>query len=495
MAVIVALDAGTTGVRALAVSATGEITGMAQQEFTQHFPQPGWVEHDPEEIWQAACQTLQQLCSELTEPIAALGIANQRETAVAWDRRSGRSDQRAIVWQDRRTAADCTRLKDGQHEPFIRERTGLVADPYFSATKFAWLTQATRIPRSRLCLGTIDAWLLWKLTDGAVFATEPSNASRTMLYDIISHQWSAELCELVGVPLSALPQVQPSSGHFGQTSNTPLPEGTPIAGMAGDQQAALFGQACFAPGEAKNTYGTGSFVLLNIGPGAPGNLLQPGLLTSIGWELASGERSYVLEGSIFITGAVVQWLRDGLQVIDDAAEVENLALGCADTGGCMIVPAFTGLGSPWWEPQARGAIFGLTAQTGAAELARAAIASMSWQTFDVVAQMSRTAKQQLSCLRVDGKAATMDSLLQHQADILDVPVLRPETIETTARGAAWLAGLGVGLWSSLDELSQQWQLDREFLPSGQDHSHEKSLWEQAVERAIAYQPATPPSSG
>ena len=486
MAAIVALDAGTTGIKALGFSETGEILGSAQQEFTQHFPRPGWVEHDPQDIWDTACQTLQQLAAELAEPIAAIGITNQRETAVLWDSRTGHSDQRAIVWQDRRTAERCEQLKLDGHEPRIRQLTGLVADPYFSATKFAWLKQATDIPASRQRLGTIDSWLLWQLTGGDVFATDPSNASRTMLYDIARRQWSEELCELLGVPMHALPQVRPSSGVLGHTRDTPLPNGIPIAGLAGDQQAALFGQACFAPGDAKNTYGTGSFVLLNIGSQLPPTLEHQGLLTSLGWELSSGEVAYVLEGSIFITGAAVQWLRDGPQLIENASEVESLASGCDDTGGCMIVPAFTGLGSPWWEPEARGAIFGITSQTGAAELARATIVSMSWQTHDVVQQMQAATSTQLTSLRVDGKAAIMNSLLQHQADVLAVPVARPQVIETTARGAAWLAGLGVGLWSSLEELAQQWQLDREFLPSGSDYSHEQSLWEQAVERVIAY---------
>ena len=496
MAVIVALDAGTTGIKALGISETGCVAGLAQQEFTQHFPQPGWVEHDPAEIWQAASRALQQLSSQLTEPIAAIGVTNQRETALVWDRHSGDCDQNAIVWQDRRTAADCDKLKADQHEDLICQLTGLIADPYFSATKFAWLKNATQIPAERQRFGTIDSWLLWKLTDGAVFATEPSNASRTMLYDIVSHEWSPELCELFGIPLGALPQVQPSNSIFGYTRNAPLPDGIPIAGIAGDQQAALFGQACFDLGEAKNTYGTGSFVLLNAGSATPRELKHQGLLTSIGWELASGERCYVLEGSIFITGATVQWLRDGLQLLEDAAELEALALSCQDTGGCMIVPAFAGLGSPWWEPEARGSIFGLTPQTSAAELARAAMVSMSWQTCDVVDQMAKATGQKLASLRVDGKAAAMDSLLQHQADILEAPVRRPQTIETTARGAAWLAGLGVGLWSSLEELSQQWQLDKEFLPSGQDHDRERRLWQQAVERTIAWSPsqAPPPAS-
>ncbi len=486
MAVIVALDAGTTGVRALGIAESGKIVGLSHQEFTQYFPQPGWVEHDPEEIWLAARSTLSNLCAELEEPIAAIGITNQRETAVVWDRQTGQTDQKAIVWQDRRTADQCRAIEDAGYLPRIRFLTGLVLDPYFSATKFAWLANKTQIPPDRLAFGTIDTWLLWKLTQGETFATDASNASRTMLFDIQERQWSQELCDFFNIPMSALAQVLPSSGIFGHTKETPLPDGTPIAGIAGDQQAALFGQACFEPGDAKNTYGTGSFVLMNIGSELTDSLSHEGLLTSVGWELSSGEAAYVLEGAIFVTGAAVQWLRDGLGVITQASEVEAQALRCDDTGGCIIVPAFTGLGSPWWDPDARGAIFGLTSQTGLPQLARATIASMSWQTRDVVQEMEQASSKKLGILRVDGGAAVMNTLLQHQADVLNATVARPKVTETTARGAAWLAGLGVGVWGSLDDLKQQWELDREFIPSGRDYSREQQLWERAVERTIAF---------
>lgn len=485
MAVVVALDAGTTGVRALGISDTGEIVGLCHREFTQHFPRPGWVEHDPEEIWDAACDSLGGLLAELSEPIAAIGITNQRETAVVWDKDSGQADQHAIVWQDRRTTEHCQKLQAAGHLPLIRSQTGLVLDPYFSATKFAWLKQRSEIAPGRLACGTVDSWLLWKLTGNQSFATEPSNACRTMLYDINRRQWSPELCELFDIPPAALPEVRASSGVFGHTRNSPLPDGIPIAGIAGDQQAALFGQACFAPGDAKNTYGTGSFVLMNIGAQPPVSGDLQGLVASVGWELSSGEVAYVLEGSIFVTGALVQWLRDGMGVIAEASELEGQALLCDDTAGCVIVPAFVGLGSPWWDPDARGAIWGLSADVGVAQLARAAIASMSWQTRDVVREMERVSGKQLAGLRVDGGAAVMDTLLAHQADTLGAVVSRPKVTETTARGAAWLAGLATGVWASLDELSGQWELDREFSPSGQDRDRERQLWERAVGRTRA----------
>jgi len=486
MAVIVALDAGTTGVRALGVAESGEILGLSHCEFTQHFPQPGWVEHDPEEIWQAACYCLKDLASRLAEPIAAVGITNQRETAVVWDKLTGQTDCQAIVWQDRRTADRCAAMAQAGYLPRIRALTGLVLDPYFSATKFVWLRDATRIPLAQMAFGTIDTWLLWKLTQGGAFATEASNASRTMLFDINSRQWSAELCDFFEIPMTALAEVMPSSGIFGHTLGTPLPDGIPIAGIAGDQQAALFGQACFTPGDAKNTYGTGSFVLMNAGSELVAPQSHEGLLTSVGWQLSSGELAYVLEGSIFVTGAIVQWLRDGLGVIAQASDLEGLALQCEDSDGIMLVPAFTGLGSPWWEPNARGAIFGMSTQTGIPQLAQAAIAAMSWQTHDVVRQMEQTSGRRLTSLKVDGGASVMDTMLQHQADVLGATVARPKVTESTARGAAWLAGLGVGLWGSLNELAQQWELDRQFTPSQRDYLPELQRWQQAVERTIAF---------
>ena len=499
MAVVVALDAGTTGVRALALDESGAIAGWAYKEFTQHFPRPGWVEHDAEEIWQTAEAVLAELAGKIAEPAAAIGITNQRETAVIWDKRTSKPLAPAIVWQDRRTAARCEQLEADGHLPLIRELTGLVLDPYFSATKFAWLLEECRTPREHLALGTVDAWLVWKLTEGEVFATEPSNASRTMLFDIRRRQWSEELCDLFGVPMSALPEVLPSSGIFGHTAAGPLGSrasggGIPIAGIAGDQQAALFGQACFDPGDVKNTYGTGSFVLMNIGDASPP--VYEGLLTSVGWELGiaasrsagntAGNIAYVLEGAIFITGAAVQWLRDGLGIISEASELEGLALQCENSGGCILVPAFTGLASPWWDAEARGSIFGLTSAVGPPQLARAVIASMSYQTKDVVRAMEAASGHKLSSLRVDGGASAMNLLLQHQADALGAKVLRPSMTEATARGAAWLAGLGAGVWSSLDELKDQWQLDTEVSLVSEGDPREEELWHRAVERTRAF---------
>ena len=496
MAVVVALDAGTTGVRALALEESGAVAGWAYKEFTQHFPRPGWVEHDAEEIWQTAEAVLAELAGKIAEPVAAIGIANQRETAIVWDKRTGQPLARAIVWQDRRTASRCEELEAGGHLPLIRELTGLVLDPYFSATKFAWLLDRCGTPREHLALGTVDAWLVWKLTNGEVFATEASNASRTMLFDIRSREWSEELCELFGVPMGALPEVLPSSGIFGYSAESgPLPgKGIPIAGIAGDQQAALFGQACFEPGDVKNTYGTGSFVLMNIGDASPEGTppVHEGLLTSVGWELGSAASSsvnsavYVLEGTVFITGAAVQWLRDGLGVISQASELEGLALQCENSGGCVLVPAFAGLASPWWDADARGSIFGLTSATGPPQLARAVIASMSYQTKDVVRAMEAASGRKLSSLRVDGGASAMNLLLQHQADALGAKVLRPAMAETTARGAAWLAGLGAGVWSSLDELREQWKLDIEVSPASEGDAREEELWHRAVERTRAF---------
>lgn len=496
MAVVVALDAGTTGVRALALEESGAVAGWAYKEFTQYFPRPGWVEHDAEEIWQTAEAVLAELASKIAEPVAAIGITNQRETAIIWDKRTGKPLARAIVWQDRRTASRCEELEASGHLPLIRELTGLVLDPYFSATKFAWLLDGCDTPREHLALGTVDAWLVWHLTEGEVFATEASNASRTMLLDIRRRQWSEELCELFGVPMETLPELLPSSGIFGRTAESgPLPGGgVPIAGIAGDQQAALFGQACFDPGDVKNTYGTGSFVLMNIGDASPEGAppVHEGLLTSVGWELGSAASSsvnsaaYVLEGAIFITGAAVQWLRDGLGVISQASELEGLALQCEDSGGCILVPAFAGLASPWWDADARGSVFGLTSAVGPPQLARATIASMSYQTKDVVRAMEAASGRKLSSLRVDGGASAMNLLLQHQADALGAKVLRPTMAETTARGAAWLAGLGVGVWSSLDELREQWELDIEVSPASEGDAREEELWHRAVKRTQAF---------
>ncbi len=454
----IAIDAGTTGVRALAVDEAGRPAGWSYRELTQHFPRPGWVEHDPEEIWEAVETTLAELRSTLDTPVAAIGITNQRETVVAWDRRSGEPFHNAIVWQDRRTAARCRRMEDDGHLPLVRSTTGLVLDPYFSATKMAWLLSEGGVATGpRLALGTVDSWILWKLTAGEVFATDPSNASRTLLYDIRHGAWSRELCDLFGVPGAALPEVRRTSGRFGTT-----PDGIPVSGVAGDQQAALFGQACVETGMAKNTYGTGSFVLMNVGTTCP----EPveGLLTTVAWSLPGAAPVYALEGSIFATGAAITWLRDGLGIIDSPADIGPLAESVRDAQGVAFVPAFSGLGSPWWDPHARGTIVGLTRGSGRAQLARAAVEAMAYQTRDVVDAMTAATGQPLTELRVDGGASVLDLLLQIQADQLRVPVSRPEVRETTALGAAFLAGLAEGVWSSTEEVAGLWRQEAVFNP-------------------------------
>ena len=489
MSVVIAIDAGTTGVRSFAVDDTGRPVGFTYREFTQHFPRPGWVEHDANEIWDAVAVTLSELSAELDQPVAAIGITDQRETTVVWDRRTGEPLHRAIVWQDRRTADRCAALEAEGHLPLVRRTTGLVLDPYFSATKLEWLLGPGGVERSPdLAFGTIDSWLLWNLTGGAEHATEASNASRTLLFDIGAMDWSEDLCDLFGVPATALPEVRPTSGRFGVTAaDSPVGGGIPVSGMAGDQQAALFGQACFTPGMTKNTYGTGSFVLMNIGSDCP----EPvdGLLTTVAWGLAGDDGAlsptYALEGAIFVTGAGVQWLRDGLQIIADAAETEPLARSCDDTGGVYLVPAFTGLGSPWWDPYARGTIVGITRGTTRAHLARAVVESMAYQTRDVVDAMTAVSGRSVAELRVDGGASAMDLLLQLQADQLGVPVARPRVLETTALGAAYLAGLAEGVWASTAELADHWSLDVSFEPVGDraaaDAGH--AQWLRAVERS------------
>lgn len=485
-ACVIAIDAGTTGVRARSVHRDGRPPVAEYREFGQHFPQPGWVEHDADEILRAVIDVTASVIAAVgAESVVAIGITNQRETVVAWDRRTGRPHGRAIVWQDRRTAAECERLEADGHLPLIRERTGLVLDPYFSGTKFARMISDRSIPTDdNLALGTIDSWLLWHLTGGTVHATDVSNASRTMLFDIRARAWDPDLCDLLGVPIGALPEVRPSSGRFGVTSDdSGLPSGIPISGIAGDQQAALFGQACLRPGMAKNTYGTGSFVLMNVGDACPPP--TDGMLTTIAWELADGTVAYALEGAIFVTGAAIQWLRDGLGIIDNAPEVGELAASVPDSGGVVIVPAFTGLGSPWWDPHARGTICGLTRGSTAAHLARATIESIAYQTRDVVDAMTQASGVPIRDLRVDGGAAVMDLLMQFQADQLGAIVQRPVDRETTALGAARLAGLAEGLWASPQDLEDDWQLDAEFTPSVDrmlaDVGH--AQWLRAVERS------------
>ncbi|MEM9036151.1 MAG: glycerol kinase GlpK [Actinomycetota bacterium] len=485
MGVVVAIDAGTTGVRSLAVDESGRLAGWSYREFTQHYPQPGWVEHDPSEIWEAVKVTLGDLCASLDQPIAAIGITDQRETIVAWDRSTGQPLHRAIVWQDRRTAARTDALAEAGHLPMIRQRTGLVLDPYFSGSKIEWLlTEGGVEAGPNLALGTIDSWVVWNLTGGAAHVTDPSNACRTLLYDIHSLSWDAELCDLFGAPMGALPEVQPSSGRYGTTvDGVGAPAGIPISGIGGDQQAALFGQACLEPGMAKNTYGTGSFVAMNVGPTCP----EPvdGLLTSVAWTLSDGTVAYMLEGAIFVTGAAIQWLRDGLGIIDEAAEIGPLAESVDSTDGVYLVPAFTGLGSPWWDPYARGTIIGLTRGTERAHLARATVESMVFQTRDVVDAMASAGGVELSTLKVDGGASVMPLLLQLQADQLGVPVARPEVTETTALGAAYLAGLAEGVWGSTADITANWRLDVEVDPAGDRRAADAAYaqWLRAVERS------------
>ena len=479
MSAVLAIDAGTTGVRTRAVFSDGRPSFSSYREFTQHFPQPGWVEHDASEIWDAVVATLADVAQQLNEPIAAIGITNQRETVVAWNKRTGEPCAHAIVWQDRRTANRCEELLP--HLSLVRNATGLVLDPYFSGTKAAWLMNNAEMPAiNELCIGTIDSWLVWNLTAGASFVTDPSNASRTMLFDIRSMQWSEELCDLIGVPTSVLPEVQPSSHRYGVTRNVSgVPDGVAISGIAGDQQAALFGQVCTQPGMAKNTYGTGSFVLLNIGTTCPAP--SEGMLTTIAWDLGNGSPTYALEGAIFVTGAAVQWLRDGLGVIASSSEVGELAATVPDSGGVYVVPAFTGLGSPWWDPYARGTIVGITRGTTRAHIARAVIDAMVFQTRDAIDAMTTAGGVTLNELRVDGGASVMDSMLQHQANELGVPVLRPTDHETTALGAAYLAGLAEGVWGSTEEIATMWQMDKKFMPAEKDGSH--AQWLRAVERS------------
>ncbi len=492
MAVVIAIDAGTSGVRSLALDSSGRQVGVRYREFTQHFPRPGWVEHDAVEIWEAVGATLTELIASLDEPVAAIGITDQRETIVAWDRRTGEPRHRAIVWQDRRTAARCDELAEAGNLPLVRATTGLVLDPYFSASKLEWLLRPEAEggggvdADEHLAVGTIDTWLLWQLTAGAVHATEPSNASRTMLFDIRTLDWSDELCSMFGVPRHALPEIRPSSGRFGLTSgDVGVPAGIPVSGVAGDQQSALFGQACFEPGMTKNTYGTGSFVLMNVGSTCP----EPvdGLLTTVAWSLGSvnpSSTTYALEGAIFSTGSAIQWLRDGLGIIDDAAETGPLAESVPDSGGVFLVPAFTGLGSPWWDPYARGAVVGITRGTTRAHLARATVESMVFQTRDVVDAMSAASGHQVTELRADGGASVMPLLLQLQADQLGVPVSRPALQESTALGAAYLAGLAEGVWSSTDDVTANWHLDVRCTPAAGraavDDTH--ATWLRAVER-------------
>jgi glycerol kinase len=487
---VLALDQGTTGSTALVVDPDGQVRGRGYAELPQHYPEPGWVEHDPEEIWETTTRALGQALSAVgaaPAEVAAIGITNQRETTILWERASGRPLHRAIVWQCRRTAALCDRLKAEGVEPRFRERTGLVLDPYFSGTKIRWLLDRlpdarARAERGELCFGTVDAWLLWWLTGGGVHATDPSNASRTLCFNIRVLAWDEELCRLLGVPMGLLPKVLPSAGVFGETAGRgPFPHGVPVAGIAGDQQAALFGQACLDPGMAKNTYGTGCFALLNTGDRVVGS--SRGLLTTVAWALG-GRTDYALEGSVFVAGAAVQWLRDGLGIIAHAAETQALAESVRDTGGVYLVPAFVGLGAPYWDPYARGTLVGLTRGTTRAHIARAALEAIAYQSRDVLETMAAESAVPIRSLRVDGGAAANDFLCQFQADLLGAEVLRPSVTETTGLGAAYLAGVGAGLWKS-GEVAARWRLERKFTPALAPAAREAAYagWRRAVERA------------
>jgi glycerol kinase len=489
--VVIAIDAGTTGVRAFAVDDRGVPRSWAYREFPQHFPRPGWVEHDAADIWSVTRTVLGEVAASLRdagESVAAIGITNQRETVVVWDRSTGHPLYRAIVWQDRRTAQRCDELHEAGALPLVRERTGLVLDPYFSGTKLEWLFRTGAIDWSpNLAFGTVDTWILWNLTGGpagGVHATDPSNASRTLLYDIVDRRWSEELCSLLSVPMSVLPEVCPSSGRFGITDPACAAGlSVPVSGIAGDQQAALFGQACFTPGMTKNTYGTGSFVLVNVGDQVPAPV--DGLLTTVAWELADGTFAYAMEGAIFVTGSAIQWLRDGLEIIADAAETGPLAESVPDSGGVYIVPAFAGLGSPWWDPYARGTIVGITRGTTKAHLARAVVEAMAYQTADVVEAITAASGTALAEMRVDGGASVMDLLCQFQADLLGVTVRRTAVQETTALGAAYLAGIAEGVWPSPADAAAAWRSDAGFEPtmSVEERTQRMAVWHRAVDRS------------
>jgi len=471
---ILAIDQGTTGTTSLIVRADASglaIVGRHTVEFQQHFPKPSWVEHDLNEIWRSTEQAIKgalEAARLAAKELAAIGITNQRETTGVWDK-NGEPAHRAIVWQDRRTAERCMALREAGHSGLVKARTGLVLDPYFSGTKLGWLLDNVAGLREqagagKLLFGTIDTWLTWKLSGGAAHVTDASNASRTLLYDIHKQAWDDELCALFGnIPMGLLPEVRDSSGIMGKTRGLGvLPDGIPIAGIAGDQQAALFGQACFSTGNAKCTYGTGAFALVNTGRKAVTS--EHGLLTTIAWRLG-GETTYALEGSTFIAGAIVQWLRDGLGFFASSQEIETLARTVDDTGGVVLIPALTGLGAPHWRPEARGAIFGLTRGTTRAHIARAALEGIALQIHDLLGAMRADSKQPLTVLRVDGGASANSLLMQFQADVLGVEIHRPQVLETTAFGAACLAGLGVGMFSDLGEVARAWRLERSFAPS------------------------------
>lgn len=487
---MLAIDQGTTSCRALIVDESARVVASAQRELTQIYPRPGWVEHDAEEIWSAQASVITEAVVRArlrAADIAAVGIANQRETAVLWDRRTGAPVANAIVWQDRRTAGLCDRLRDEGLEPVFADRTGLLLDSYFSGTKVRWLLESVPGLRARaeagdICFGTIDTWLAWKLTGGARFVTDPSNASRTLLFDVDAGAWDPGLCAALGVPGAMLPEVVDTSGVLGEVAADIGIRGVPIASLVGDQQAATMGQLCLAPGSAKNTYGTGCFLLMNTG--ATRRASTHRLLSTVAWRM-NGRTTYALEGGVFVGGAIVQWLRDGLGIIRRSEDIASLAASVPDSGGVTVVPALAGLGAPHWDPHARGLIAGITRGTTAAHIARAALEGIAFQVADLVETMNADAAAPMTELRVDGGAAVNDLLMQFQADLLRVPVVRPTNTETTAMGAAFFAGLGAGVWSDTAALSSLWQESRRFepaMPAG-EASGRLGAWREAVGRA------------
>ncbi len=487
---ILALDQGTSSSRAIVFDHEGNCCSVAQMEFTQYFPQPGWVEHNPMEIWSSEAAVIAEAITKLGVnglDIAGIGITNQRETTIVWDAETGVPVYNAIVWQDRRTSAFCDSLKELGLVDKIREKTGLIIDAYFSGTKIKWILD--NVPGARekaeagkLRFGTVDSWLVWQLTRGDVHVTDVTNASRTMLFNINTLEWDDELLSMLGIPRSMMPAVKSSSEVYGYTKTTIFAHEVPIAGIAGDQQAALFGQMCTEPGSVKNTYGTGCFLLMNTG--TKPILSKNNLLTTVAWKIGA-EVSYALEGSIFVGGSVVQWLRDGLGVIRSSSEVEALAASVPDNGGVYFVPALTGMGAPYWDQYAHGVICGITRGTTAAHIARAALEGIAFQTMDIVHAMEKDAGVPLAELKVDGGASRNNLMMQFQADILGARVVRPKVTETTALGAAYLAGLAVGYWSSLEEIKAQWQVERVFRPSGADMAPAKAAWADAINRTIS----------
>ncbi len=488
---VLALDQGTTSSRSIVFDRGGHVVALSQQEFPQIFPRPGEVEHDPEAIWSSQLATARDVLARAgitAADLAAIGVTNQRETTVLWEKDTGKPVANAVVWQSRVTAPICERLKAEGHESTVRRKTGLVVDAYFSGTKIAHLLDSivdlrARAERGEVLFGTVDSFLLWRLTGGRLHVTDVSNASRTMLFDIHTMAWDDELLRLLDVPRAMLPEVRSSSEVYGETDRSILGVPVPIAGIAGDQQAALFGQACFEPGAAKNTYGTGCFMLLNTGSTPVSS--DKGLLTTVGWQIGA-ETTYALEGAVFVAGATVQWLRDGLKAIHASPDVEQLMAQVPDTDGVYLVPAFVGLGAPYWDPRARGVIVGLTRNTRMAHIARAAVDAMAYQTRDVLDVMQQESGLPLTTLKVDGGASANDMLLQFQADLLGVPVRRPVVAETTSLGAAYLAGLAVGYWAGLDDVRRNWALDREFHPAMASADRERlhGGWKKAVTRAL-----------